>query len=217
MVVFGHLIRGSHFPDAPRTQFALRTPVLIALDHGCSQNKGYFASPAGYGREMRDGHLADPHQRLCRLDRNSGDGLLSAYAELYCRIQRKLFAEVSAGWSAVFVEAGIPGALPDTGPYVQRHPGVPGGQGGLGKGAAADGVGMNWHGALPGPRCRSDQAGDGVRGEWLHQKRRRLGNLKSRLEKLESDIESGRIRLCFGSKRSVAQAACPGGQRLFQP
>ena len=45
LVVFGHLIRGSHFPDAPRTQFALRTPVLIALNHGCSQNKGLFRQP----------------------------------------------------------------------------------------------------------------------------------------------------------------------------
>ena len=43
-----------------------------------------------------------------------------------------------------------------------------------------------------------DQAGDGPRKEWLHQKRRRLGNLKDRLE---SDMESGRIRLCFGSRR----------------
>ena len=46
-----------------------------------------------------------------------------------------------------------------------------------------------------------DQAGDGPRKEWLHQKKRRLGNLKSRLERLESDIAAGRIRLCFGSRR----------------
>ena len=35
------------------------------------------------------------------IDRPAGDALLSAYADLYCRIQRKLFAEVSAGRSAV--------------------------------------------------------------------------------------------------------------------
>ena len=34
------------------------------------------------------------------LERPAGDGLLSAYAELYCRIQRKLFADVAAGRSA---------------------------------------------------------------------------------------------------------------------
>ncbi len=42
-----------------------------------------------------------------------------------------------------------------------------------------------------------DKGGDGARPAWLHQKRRRLGNLK----RLESDIVAGRIRLCFGSRR----------------
>ena len=46
-----------------------------------------------------------------------------------------------------------------------------------------------------------DQAGREAQGDWRHQKQRRLGNLKAKLEKLESDIESGRIRLCFGSRR----------------
>ena len=45
------------------------------------------------------------------------------------------------------------------------------------------------------------RVGEGVQRDWLHQKRRRLGNLTTKLEKLESDIESGRIRLCFGSRR----------------
>ena len=34
------------------------------------------------------------------LERRNGDALLSAYAHLYGRIQRKLFAQVSAGRSA---------------------------------------------------------------------------------------------------------------------
>ena len=40
-------------------------------------------------------------------------------------------------------------------------------------------------------------------GRWqqVHQKRRRLGNLKFRLTGLEADIAAGRVRLCFGSKR----------------
>ena len=45
------------------------------------------------------------------------------------------------------------------------------------------------------------QAGEGVRRDWLHQKQRRLGNLKAKLVKLEEDIASGRIRLCFGSRK----------------
>ena len=46
-----------------------------------------------------------------------------------------------------------------------------------------------------------DQAGDVVRSDCLHQNRRRLKSLKSKLESLESDIESGRISLCFGSRK----------------
>ena len=45
------------------------------------------------------------------------------------------------------------------------------------------------------------QTGEGVRRDWLHQKQRRLGNLRGKLAKLEDDIESGRVRLCFGSRK----------------
>ena len=40
-------------------------------------------------------------------------------------------------------------------------------------------------------------------GRWqqVHQKRRRLANLKSRRAGLEGDIAAGRVRLCFGSKK----------------
>ena len=40
-------------------------------------------------------------------------------------------------------------------------------------------------------------------GRWqqVHQKRRRLANLRSRLAGLEADIAAGRVRLCLGSKR----------------
>ena len=42
-----------------------------------------------------------------------------------------------------------------------------------------------------------------ARGRWdqAHQKKRRLVNLKLRLAGLEADIDGGRVRLCFGSKR----------------
>ena len=41
------------------------------------------------------------------------------------------------------------------------------------------------------------------RGRWdqVHQKRRRLGNLQSKLTVLQDDIVAGRVRICFGSKR----------------
>ena len=40
-------------------------------------------------------------------------------------------------------------------------------------------------------------------GRWdqVHQKRRRLGNLQSKLAVLEADIAAGQVRLCFGSRR----------------
>ena len=40
-------------------------------------------------------------------------------------------------------------------------------------------------------------------GRWqrVHQKRRRLANLQSKLAVLEADIAAGRVRLCFGSKK----------------
>ena len=46
----------------------------------------------------------------------------------------------------------------------------------------------------------SDAAERG-RLDQVHQKKRRLANLRHRLATLEADIASGRVRLCFGSKR----------------
>ena len=134
------------------------------------------------------------------LDRPAGDGLLSTYADLYCRMQHKLFAEVSAGRPAASLKGECLGRY--------RIPA-----------RMFNAIRVSLEGKVASVReqqlLRRDelarrivraqvqiaQAGDGVRPEWLHQKRRRLGNLKSRLERLESDIAAGRIRLCFGSRR----------------
>ena len=48
------------------------------------------------------------------LDRLDGDAALSAYAELYGQVQRKLFAEVAAGRSAVLLKS----------EYIKEH-GIP--------------------------------------------------------------------------------------------
>ena len=40
----------------------------------------------------------------CR-DRESGDAALAAYAELYSRVQRKLFADIAAGGSATSLKS----------------------------------------------------------------------------------------------------------------
>ena len=134
------------------------------------------------------------------MDRTTGDGLLSAYAELYCRIQRKLFAEVSAGRSAPSVKQ----------EYLRRYR-IPA--------RMFNAIRVSLDGKVASVREQQlvrrddlqrriaqaqghiDQAGDGAQRDWLHQKKRRLANLNTKLENLDSDIESGRIRLCFGSRR----------------
>ena len=133
-------------------------------------------------------------------DRRKGDALLSAYAELYCQIERKLFAQVSAGRSAPSLKQ----------EYLQRY-GIPA--------RMFNAIRVSLEGKVASVREQQlkrqdevqrriaraqgqiDQAGDGAGPAWLHQKRRRLGNLKGKLERLESDIDAGRIRLCFGSRR----------------
>ena len=65
---------------------------------------------------------------------------------------------------------------------------------------------------LPTPPCQGQrriaraqrQVSDAAeRGRWdqVHQKKRRLANLRSQLVGLEADITEGLVRLCFGSKR----------------
>ena len=150
------------------------------------------------------------------LDRPAGDALLSSYTDLYGTIQRKLFAQISASRTAPSLK----------GEYLRRYR-IPG--------RMFNSVRVSLEGKLSSVReqqlLRRDdlqrriaraqgqiaRVGVGVQRGWLHQKQRRLGNLKDRLEKLESDIESGRITALLWFQASVAQAACPGGQRLFQP
>ena len=46
-----------------------------------------------------------------------------------------------------------------------------------------------------------DIAAEQGRWQLVHQKRRRLANLQSKLAVLQADIAAGRVRLCFGSKK----------------
>ena len=133
-------------------------------------------------------------------DREGGDAALSAYAELYGKVERRLFAEVAAGRSATSLKS----------QYLKRH-GIPA--------RMFNGVRVSLDGKVASvkeqQRLRLDSLGRriaraerqiadaGERGRWdqVHQKRRRLGNLQSRLAALEADIEAGRVRLCFGSKK----------------
>ena len=134
------------------------------------------------------------------LNRAVGDAALGDYAELYGQVERKLFAEVAAGRSATSLKS----------VYLQRH-GMPA--------RMFNAVRVSLEGKLASVReqqkLRADDFGRriaraerqvadaGERGRWdqVHQKTRRLANLRHRLSVLEADIAAGRVRLCFGSKR----------------
>ena len=134
------------------------------------------------------------------LDRLDGDAALSAYAELYGQVQRKLFAEVAAGRSAVLLKS----------EYIKEH-GIPA--------RMFNAVRVSLEGKVSAVRATQRLRQDSFRrridraerqvaeaegqGRWqqVHQKRRRRANLKSRLAGLEADVAAGRVRLCFGSKR----------------
>ena len=134
------------------------------------------------------------------MDRLEGDAALAGYAELYGRVQRKLFADVAAGSSATSLKS----------MYLERY-GIPA--------RLFNGVRVSLEGKISSVRetmaLRRDslqrriaRAGREVsdvtaRGRWdqAHQKKRRLVNLRNRLAGLQADIDGGRVRLCFGSKR----------------
>ena len=133
-------------------------------------------------------------------DRAEGDAALSAYAELYGRVQRKLFADVVAGRSAASLKSD----------YIKKH-GIPARMFNAvrvsleGKVAAVRESQRLQQDSLQRRIARAQrQVSDAAeRGRWdqVHQKKRRLANLRHRLVGLEADIAEGLVRLCFGSRR----------------
>ena len=147
--------------------------------------------------------VATYQTRICDyggLERSAGDGALSAYTELYGRVERKLFAEVAAGRSAASLKSeylkqyGIPARM-FNGVRVSLE----------GKIASVPEQQKLWADSLGRRIARAQRqvAGAVEYGRWdqVHQKRRRLATLQSRLAALEDDITQERMRLCFGSKR----------------
>ncbi len=134
------------------------------------------------------------------LERAHGDAALSAYVGLYGRMERKLFAEVSAGKTAASLKSG----------YLRRY-GIParmfngvrlsleGRIASVGEQQKLHLDSLDWHIA----RAQRQICGTAEHGgrQQVHQKRRRLATLPSRLAALEDDIEQGRVRLCFGSRK----------------
>ena len=134
------------------------------------------------------------------MDRSEGDAALAAYAELYSRVQRKLFADIAAGNSANSLKS----------VYLKRY-GIPARMFNAlrvsleGKVASVRETMVLRRDSLQIRIARAErQVSDAAaRGRWdqAHQKKRRLVNLKLHLAGLEADIDGGRVRLCFGSRR----------------
>ena len=128
------------------------------------------------------------------------DEALSAYAALYGRVQRRLFAEVSSGRSAASMkrdcvrEYGIPARMFNA-VRVSLE----------GKVSGARESQLLYAETLKGlvRRAGRELAGAGKKGDSrrVHQKMRRLDNLRSRLARVEADAAAGLVRLCFGGRK----------------
>ena len=125
---------------------------------------------------------------------------LSAYAELFGVLQRRLFADVSAGHSSASLKSD----------YIRRY-GIPA--------RMFNAIRMTLEGRMSGATesqklhrqtlegliARADKQLSALVGratpQKLHQKRRRIANLKHRQRSVSADTDAGRLRLCFGSKK----------------
>ena len=178
------------------TPRAFRYDVIMAL-----RSSGHHASA---GLKPAQEPLVSTYQTriadYADMNRVVGDAALDAYAELYGRVERNLFAEVAAGRSATSLKS----------VYLQRY-GIPA--------RMFNAVRVLLEGKVASVReqqklrlddlqrriARAERqvsdAAERGRLDQVHQKKRRLANLRHRLATLEADIASGRVRLCFGSKR----------------
>ena len=155
---------------------------------------------SGSGRRRLTATYQTRVREYSGVDREAGDAALSAYAALYGRVERKLFAEVAAGRSASSLKS----------EYLKRY-GIPA--------RMFNGVRVSLEGKVASVKeqqklqldslgrriARAErQVSDAVehgRLDQVHQKTRRLANLRHRVAVLEADIAEERVRLCFGSKR----------------
>ena len=207
MVVDGSIKRHGLIVSEP----AFRYPVSMEL----SKRDGRSTTGSGSTGKGRAATYQTRVSEYAGTNLVAGDVALLAYAELYGRVQRKLFAEVAAGRSAVSLKS----------EYLQRYQIPARMYNGLrvsleGKVASVkeqqklrvDSLGRRL------ARAQRQIADAAERGRWdqVHQKRRRLGHLQSRLATLEEDVEAGRVRLCFGSKRLWRKQHHLAEKRLLQ-
>ena len=133
------------------------------------------------------------------VEREFGDAALGEYAAVFSVVERQLFSAVAAGARAAALKAA----------YLKQH-GIPA--------RMFNAVRVSLEGKIASVReqqklrveslqwriARAERqisaAAERGRPGQVHEKQRRLGNLRHRLAALEGDIAAGRVRLCFGSK-----------------
>ena len=138
------------------------------------------------------------------------DEALSAYAALYGRVQRRLFAEVSSGRSAASRSAASRSAASMKRGCVREY-GIPA--------RMFNAVRVSLERKVSGAResqllhaetlkglvrrAGRELASAGKKGDRrrVYQKTRRLDNLRSRLAGVEADAAAGLVRLCFGGRK----------------
>ena len=134
------------------------------------------------------------------VERAAGDAALSAYADLYGKVQRKLFAEAAAGRppssmkSSYLKEHRIPARM-----FNAVRASLNGKIAAVRESQKLHRETLQHRIARAGTQI-TRLAADEHQAE-IHQKRRRLADLQRRLDALETDIAGKRVRLCFGSKR----------------
>ena len=132
--------------------------------------------------------------------RDGGDAALSAYAGLYGHVQRKLFAAVAAGRSSAEMKRAylrryrIPARM-----FNSIRVSLDGKVAAVKESMALRRESLERNIArTQGQVTRAESRG---RLQVAHQKRRKLGILEHRLAALKADIQAGKVRICFGSKK----------------
>ena len=125
---------------------------------------------------------------------------LSAYAELFGVLQRRLFADVCSGHPSASLKSD----------YIRRY-GIPARMFNAirvtleGRMSVANESQKLHRQTLEGLIDRAEKQLSSLVGratpQKFHQKRRRLANLKHRIRNVSADTDAGRLRLCFGSKK----------------
>ena len=131
---------------------------------------------------------------------SGNEDALSAYAKLFGVLQRRLFADVCSGHPTASLKSD----------YIRRY-GVPARMFNAirvtleGKMSAASESQKLHRQMLEGLIARAEKQLSSLVGRAtphkVHQKRRRVANLKHRLRNVLADTDAGRLRLCFGSKK----------------